>query len=71
MGTEAGDADSVSNMGIVGDNTILYSGGEAINGGLIAYSNSIGQSHLVSVWVTVALHLQLMKHHMVYLTHHL
>ena len=42
MGVGGGDADSVSNMGIVGDNTILYSGGEAINGGLIAYSNSIG-----------------------------
>ena len=42
MGVGGGDADSVSNMGIVGDNTILYSGGEAINGGIIAYSNSIG-----------------------------
>ena len=42
MGVGGGDADSVSNMGIVGDNTILYSGGEAINGGMIAYSNSIG-----------------------------
>ena len=42
MGVGGGDADSVSNMGIVGDNTILYSGGEAIGGGMIAYSNSIG-----------------------------
>ena len=42
MGVGGGDADSVSNMGIVGDNTILYSGGEAIGGGMIAYSNTIG-----------------------------
>ena len=42
MGVGGGDADSVSNMGIVGDNTILYSGGESIGGGMIAYSNSIG-----------------------------
>ena len=40
MGVGGGDADSVENMGIVGDNTITYSGGEAINGGMIAYSNS-------------------------------
>ena len=40
MGVGGGDADSVENMGIVGDNTILYSGGEAINGGIIAYSTS-------------------------------
>ena len=42
MGIGGGDADSVSNMGIVGDNTIAYSGGEAINGGIIAYSNTFG-----------------------------
>lgn len=42
MGIGGGDADSVSNMGIVGDNTIAYSGGEAINGGMIAYSNTFG-----------------------------
>ena len=69
MGVGGGDADSVSNMGIVGDNTILYSGGEAIGGGMIAYSNSSLEFHLVSVWVMVAQHLQLMKHHTVYLTH--
>ena len=40
MGVGGGDADSVENMGITGDNTITYSGGEAINGGMIAYSNS-------------------------------
>jgi hypothetical protein len=42
MGIGGGDADTVSNMGIVGDNTIAYSGGEAINGGIIAYSNTFG-----------------------------
>ena len=42
MGIGGGDADSVSNMGIVGDNTIAYGGGEAINGGMIAYSNTFG-----------------------------
>ena len=42
MGVGGGDADSVSNMGIVGDNTIAYSGGEAIGGGMIAYSNTFG-----------------------------
>ena len=42
MGVGGGDADSVSNMGIVGDNTIAYSGGEAIGGGIIAYSNTFG-----------------------------
>ena len=40
MGVGGGDADSVENMGIVGDNSIEYSGGEAINGGNIAYSTS-------------------------------
>ena len=40
MGVGGGDADSVENMGITGDNDITYSGGEAINGGMIAYSNS-------------------------------
>ena len=42
MGIGGGDADSVSNMGIVGDNTIAYGGGEAISGGMIAYSNTFG-----------------------------
>ena len=42
MGVGGGDADSVSNMGIVGGNTILYNGGEGIGGGMVAYSNSIG-----------------------------
>jgi outer membrane protein OmpU len=42
MGVGGGDADSVEDMGAHGDNTIEYSGGEAINGGMIAYSNSIG-----------------------------
>ncbi|MDC3014246.1 porin [Alphaproteobacteria bacterium] len=42
MGVGGGDADSVSNMGITGRNTVSYNGGEAIGGGMIAYSNSIG-----------------------------
>jgi hypothetical protein len=42
MGVGGGDADSVSNMGITGRNTVAYNGGEAIGGGMIAYSNSIG-----------------------------
>ena len=42
MGVGGGDADSVSNMGIHGSNTIAYKGDEKINGGDIAYSNSIG-----------------------------
>jgi len=42
MGVGGGDADSVSNMRIFGNNTILYTGEEAIGGGIVAYSNSIG-----------------------------
>ncbi len=42
MGVGGGDADAVTLMGNVGDNTIAYSGGETIEGGAIAYSNTIG-----------------------------
>ena len=42
MGVGGGDADAVTLMGNVGDNTIAYSGGETIEGGNIAYSNTIG-----------------------------
>ena len=48
----------------------LYSGGEAIGGGMIAYSNSIGPiSFGVGMGNGGTGDLQLMKHHMVYLTH--
>jgi hypothetical protein len=41
-GVGGGDANSVEDMRASGDNTIEYSGEEAINGGMIAYSNTIG-----------------------------
>lgn len=41
MGIGGGDANTVEDMNAVGDNTILYNGDENINGGLIAYTNTI------------------------------
>ena len=42
MGIGGGDANSVEDMNEVGGNTILYNGDETINGGMIAYSSTIG-----------------------------
>ena len=42
MGVGGGDADAVTLMGNYGDNAPTYTGGETIEGGNIAYSNTIG-----------------------------
>lgn len=42
MGIGGGDANSVEDMNEVGTNTILYNGDEAIGGGTIAYSSTVG-----------------------------